>query len=270
MPGNSKTGPTTSTAVTFKIIEPLGFSFVGDFIEMSRKANGGEGGAQSNKLSADMILGIKFYGYDVNGVPIKSTDPLFAEFTNGSADQNSVAERYFNIIFTKFEYSIDERSTEYSISAQISSEQKVNGQINGTTKGTVAITGRTVGDFLSGPNGIMEALSKKNEDIKDKGYTQQATKYSVVFLDKNGKPDPNGPIASATLPNNYEVNLEYQDNTTFDSARCISGCDGYWTDNSTKTGYYGATYLMAGNKYVKDYLQEGDIVKIFIYLPCHL
>jgi hypothetical protein len=72
----------------------------------------------------------------------------------------------------------------------------------------VAISGRTVGDFLSGPNGIMEALSKKNEDIKDKGYTQQATKYSVVFLDKNGKPDPNGPIASAIFPNNYEVNLE--------------------------------------------------------------
>lgn len=212
LPGNSKTGATTTSLIKFKIIEPLGFSFVGDLSEMSSKMNQFNGtGAQPGKFDQYMIIGIKFYGYDVNGVPVKSSDPLFANFVNGATDTNSVAERYFGIMFSKFEYSIDERSTEYSIEAAITSDQMVNGQINGATKGTASLTGRTVSDFLVGSSsstGLMPTLTKKNQDIRDKGYTDFATTYSVVFLDQNGKPDPNGAIATATLPNNYEVNLE--------------------------------------------------------------
>lgn len=213
IPGNSKTGATTSSSMKFKITEPLGFSFVGDLTEMSKQMNRFNQGTGSDltKFQQYMIIGIKFYGYDINGVPIKSSDPLFSNFTNGTSDQNSVAERYFNIIFTKFEYSIDERSTEYTIEAAITSEQQVNGQINGTTKGTAALTGRTVSDFLLGSStakGLMPTLTQKNKDLRDKGYTEYATTYSVVFLDSNRKPDPNGMIASATLPNNFEVNLE--------------------------------------------------------------
>lgn len=220
MPGNTMTGATTSTDIKFKIIEPLGFSFIGDLAEMSNKVNQfnrGSTGATPDKFQQAMIIGIKFYGYDVNGVPMKSSDPRFSEFVNGSTDVNSVAERYFSIIINKFEYSIDERSTEYSIEAAITSEQQAYGQINGTTKGTVNMVGRTVKELLLGATtendvstgtSLIEVLNQKNKDLKDKGYTSEYTTYDIVFLDKTGKVDYNSPIATATLPSNFEVNFQ--------------------------------------------------------------
>lgn len=220
MPNNAASGPTASIDIKFKITEPLGFSFVGDLAEMSTRMNQFNSGAgAADKFQQNFIIGIKFYGYDVNGVPMKSSNPLFSGFQNGSVDQNSVAERYFNILINKFTYSIDERSTEYSIEAAIQSEQSTNGQVNGATKGTIALSGRTVRDVLLGSGvtedsapssgkSLIEVLNQKNEDLKEKGYTAQATTYNIVFLDKNGKPDFNGPIASATLPNNTDVNLQ--------------------------------------------------------------
>ena len=220
MPGNTMTGATTSTDIKFKITEPLGFSFIGDLAEMSNKVNQfnkGTTGAVPDKFQQAMIIGIKFYGYDVNGVPMKSSDPRFSEFVNGSTDVNSVAERYFSIIINKFEYSIDERSTEYSIEAAITSEQQAYGQINGTTKGTVNMVGRTVKELLLGATtendvsvgtSLIEVLNQKNRDLKDKGYTNEYTTYDIVFLDKTGKVDYNSPIATATLPSNFEVNFQ--------------------------------------------------------------
>jgi hypothetical protein len=216
MPGNALQGATTSTDIKFKIIEPLGFNFITDLSEMSNKINQSSSGGSSNKFQQNLIIGIKFYGYDINGLPMKSSDPRFSNFLNGSTDKNSVAERYFSILINKFEYSIDERSTEYSIEAAITSEQQAYGQINGSVKGSISMTGRTVRELLLGSisegefsssTSLIQILNQKNQDLKNKGYLSEATTYNIVFLDKKGKIDYNSPIATATLPNNFEVNF---------------------------------------------------------------
>jgi hypothetical protein len=220
MPGNAITGSTTSFDVKFKIYEPLGFSFVQDLLQMSRRLNQISPSARSssspiNQFEQNYILGIKFYGYDVNGVPVKSTDPEFQKFLNGTTDSNSVAERYLNINFSNFTYSVDDKSTEYTVEAAVLSERMAYGQINGVSKNNISLVGATVEDLLIGQTtqgssvgskSLVNILNSKNQDLKDKNYTEDVTTYRIEFLNKNGQVDTNSPIAKARVPNNTDVN----------------------------------------------------------------
>lgn len=220
MPGNAVTGSTTSFDVKFKIYEPLGFSFVQDLLQMSRRLNqispsARASGSVINQFEQNYILGIKFYGYDVNGTPVKYSDPRFQKYTNGTTDPNSVAERYLNINFSNFTYSVDDKSTEYTVEAAILSERMAYGQINGVSKNNINLVGTTVEDLLVGQTtqgssigskSLVNILNSKNQDLKDKNYTEDVTTYRIEFLDKNGKVDTNSPIAKARVPNNTDVN----------------------------------------------------------------
>ena len=218
MPTNKNTGSTALFKVRFKIVEPLGFNFVGDLVEMGRKVNGLSNVANNQssnptEFQQTFILGIKFYGYDVNGIPVKHSDPNFANFFNGSTDSNSVAERYISLQIADFKYSVDEKSTEYSIECIADSTYAAAGQINGVTKGNFELNGKTVKDFLVGTSGsgnksLVDLLNSKNDDIKNRGYTQYATTYEIKFFDKNKKLDMDGALAMATLPNNLDITSE--------------------------------------------------------------
>jgi len=219
MPLNPMSGTTATWDMKFKIYEPLGFSFLGDLIRMSQLVNQSSEITRQSGLSQFQqvfIMAIRFYGYDVNGNVVRYNDPLVSNFVNGTIDQNSVAERYFVIRFVKFEYSLDDKSTEYSIEAMVDSEFAAAGQINGVVKGQTSLVGKTVKDILVGASsdsqtvsrgakGLVQVLNSKNKDISDKGYTRYSTTYEIKFLGKNRQEDPNSPIAMAALTKSIDL-----------------------------------------------------------------
>jgi hypothetical protein len=200
------------TTMKFKIIEPTSFTFLQDVAKASAKLNQessdlkGTVAALPNGFTQHFIVGIRFYGYDINGKMIESTDPQFSGYNNGYASDNSVIQRYFCIKFSDIKFKLDGKIVTYQCGATITSEQAAYGQMNGTTKTNLKLQGKTVADVLNGIDdsagvksknsvGLMKVLSDQAEANKDRNLLTLPPKYRVEFLDATGKVDPNSPIA---------------------------------------------------------------------------
>ena len=212
LPGGANKA-TTSTEIKFKIIEPTSFTFLQDIAKAAVELNSQSGllkgltQNQPNGFNQNYILGIKFYGYDVDGNLVTSSNPQFVNEKYkdaGYSDQNSIINRYFAIKMSNMKFKLDGKIVTYHCEALVVSEHAAFSQTNGTIKNPLTISGSTVEDVLQGgqtkgSKGLMRVLSDENEGLKDKNVISIPNTYSIEFLDETGKVDPNSPIAKAGL-----------------------------------------------------------------------
>jgi hypothetical protein len=136
------------------------------------------------------VLGIRFYGYDDSGQPVRGTTPIMSTDSNGvmtgkmqeiDPGNNSFAlfERYYPIIITTMTSTVDGRETKYRITAEhngMSALGTKTGQING--KG-FEISASTVGEAL---DKLVSNLNKEQKSMNEgleSGYT-----YSIKYASK--------------------------------------------------------------------------------------
>jgi hypothetical protein len=191
-----------ATSVTFKfdIIEPTSFVFQQDLSRASAELNAQSDimkeaiakGDIPNMFSQHYVLGIKFYGYDVNGSLITSTSEEVKGYDNSSVDKAAVIQRYFAIKINSMKFKLGNKLNVYECEATSLSENISFGEIDGVIKRQVNVTGRTVAEALgaiTSPNtkGLVQILNNDAQDQKDRDLVSVPGKIKIEFLDETGK-----------------------------------------------------------------------------------
>ena len=203
LPGGSNKA-TTSSDIRFKVIEPNGFTFLTDLSRASSQLVGQSAlltasGSKPKPPDQKFILGIRFFGYDVNGNLAKTQSKLQTKSNSSYSDSYSIAERFIAIRFSSIKFKLDGKATVYNMEAYQESEQSTFGQVNGTIKSSAPLvaSGGTVREAIEGTSsgntgnrGLLQFLNESEEDLKRQGKKQIPTVYKVKWVgDKNPIPD---------------------------------------------------------------------------------
>jgi hypothetical protein len=121
--GASTRSATNVTEMSFKIVEPYGFSFLTQLKLASDtlvSTSSGIAGYNSltNSLKQFFIVGIRFLGYDAQGNII---DPSL-KYTGTDMSKNmsgALMERFYDIAINKLQFKLDGRATVYNIGASV-------------------------------------------------------------------------------------------------------------------------------------------------------
>ena len=176
------TSPSPSTDITFKIVEPVGYTFLTRLAKASRALKKISGNDQSASTIADQffIIGIKFYGYDVNG-NITSSQASSRTSSSSSDTSTSITDRYLAIRISKMSFKINGNATIYNVDAYNVSEQGTSGFKNGqlATQGEVFAAKGKVGEALQG---LMDKLNKFQQDQLDLKKIEIPVTYKIKYL----------------------------------------------------------------------------------------
>jgi len=221
LPNTKGRSAVATTELKFKIYEQTGFSFMRDLSTATNNINlqseivkNIDPKFQPGPLKQFYILGIKFTGYDINGLPVKATDPLFRDYNNGYASENSVIERYFGIVLTSVKFKLDGKMVSYDCVAAPNSEMVAYGQMNAVLKKSETLVGETIYDILMGgtensktqSRGLAQSLNDMNEGFKFKNIVNYPNTYKFQFLDADGKDvGKDSPIARGKIFNQATI-----------------------------------------------------------------
>jgi hypothetical protein len=161
-----ETGSTVilSSDITFQIFEPYGFSFMTNLRRAADTLYGANPQVSNLSLTKqDFILGIRFHGYDVNGVAVSDTD-LF--------------EHFIDIQISEMKFKLDGRMVVYNVKAITKPVQSGFNISKGTSKFPQAVTAGTVKE---GVEKYLEQINKSEKDLAEKGG-RTPTKYIVNWL----------------------------------------------------------------------------------------
>jgi hypothetical protein len=195
LPG-AEGGASVSTTMSFKIMEPYSFTFLKDLAKASAKVNQASpmlqgSKEQPNAMQQNYIIGIRFYGYDINGNLVSNTNSAdFTKYKNFLSDNNAVVERFFPIQINNLKFRLDGKMVTYSAEAIILSERAAFGEINGTIKKTCTAVASTVKEALVGTGttssntsrGLFQILNEDGQNQKQREYVDSPTTYEVEFL----------------------------------------------------------------------------------------
>jgi hypothetical protein len=206
MPGGTSKA-TTASDIRFKIVEPNGFTFLTDLNRASDTVVGKSAILKSSPTkpkSPDQkyILGIRFFGYDVNGNLIKSESKLQSGANSSYSDAYSIAERFIAVRLSSIKFKLDGKATVYNVEAYQESEQTTYGQKNGvlTSSAPLVASGGTIREAIegtsggnSGNRGLLQFLNESQEDLKRQEKIEIPTVYKVKWIGENN------PIPDAKL-----------------------------------------------------------------------
>jgi hypothetical protein len=206
LPGGSNKG-TASTEVKFKITEPYGFSFLRDLSIAATNINKAsdftkklDPSKQPNAISQYFIMGVKFYGYDVNGDVVTGGNPLAQGYDNGDdTDPNAVIQRFYPLKLSNMKFSLDGKAVTYAFDGYIFAEFDGYNELNSTIQSAVKISGATVQDALTGEDGIITKMNAANKGQQDRQKIGIPNELEIEFLDENGKVVTDSPISKGRL-----------------------------------------------------------------------
>lgn len=183
---------TAATQFTYKIIEQYGFTFLTRLSELSKYINDNSPLIQSGNINSrpnlyqqHYMIGIKFYGYDVNGNVVQSS--TIPDSTKSLNDSYALYERLFPLSGNKVNFKITGRTTEYFFESTIQSEQAALGTKRGIIPSPGNLTGQTVGEILgnkdeNNKNSLIGWLNSKQTDTKNNKNIEQEQWYDIVWV----------------------------------------------------------------------------------------
>ncbi len=177
---------------SFDIFEPYGFSFATNLRRINdviASYSGGPANNPENPSKQFFILGIKFLGYGVNGIPAKPSDVMSyngadtePNYVTGAIDplsQNgNIFECYKEIQITSIKMKLDGKMTVYQIEAKNAGSQggfsMKRGLINNTTSVTAVNAAQAIDD-------LMMQLNSVQQQRLNSGRIGAVNKYRVVW-----------------------------------------------------------------------------------------
>ena len=156
---------------------------------------GSSTGTPLNPARQLFILGIRFYGYNASGIPVRGVDTTAANNSwggviDGATQQidpgnNSYAlfERYYPILISELTTVVDGRETKYSCKAQSTGMQAL-GTKRGQINNKMEVTGSTAGEQL---DDLMSQLNKEQQKLNNdtgSGYSYDIKYASAEDADR--------------------------------------------------------------------------------------
>jgi len=186
--GTAGTGTDVSLipTLTFQITEPYGFSFLTKLRNASDALKAYTDSTSykdlSNQFKNIYILGIRFYGYDVDGRLIRSGDSLYGEPID-PLGSGALFENYYDIQFSNVKFRLDGKAVVYNIEATGINAQSLLGVKRGRVPTGVKVQGKTVDDVLQGPEGLITKLNKLEQDKVNKKPPDATfpNQYRIVY-----------------------------------------------------------------------------------------
>jgi len=202
---NGSQVPTDDTEITFKIIEPTGFSLVNQLVEATEQVTSVNpelySGVCNNAYQQFYMIGIRFYGYDENGKVYQSDQIAAGDLTSAVTNKNALYERFFPIQIKTFKFKLDGRATIYSIEAAPITTATVLGEARNTTNQIYSLNnGTTVAAAL---NELMNAMNLDQKNQVKAGNRLFPHRYKVEF-----SPDCIETIARARLTDDNTAGLQ--------------------------------------------------------------
>jgi hypothetical protein len=186
--GTKGTGTDTSavTNFNFTVTEPYGFSFL---TNLKRAADALKAYSDStaykdlsNNFKNIFILGIRFYGYDINGSLIKPQDKLFGEPLD-PAGTDALFENYYDMEIANVKFKLDGKTVVYNVEAVSINAQALLGIKRGRIPTGVKVQGKNVNDALQGPDGLLTKLNQIEQGKVDKNPADASipNKFNIVY-----------------------------------------------------------------------------------------
>lgn len=166
---SSETGvPAFIGTSTMSIVEPYGFSFLSNLkrcmlaLQSYSKTTGYK--ENSNALKQFFVLGIKFYGYDINGNLVKGSDVIDGSPLDPGNDTSNLFQSYYDLQLLTFKFQLTGTGTTYNITFSTPSAMANLGTDRGRIRTGANVVGSTVKEMLTGPQGLLTVLEKEQED----------------------------------------------------------------------------------------------------------
>lgn len=187
---SSKSAGTNTSAVadfSFTITEPYGFSFLTNLKRatdaLKRYNDNTEYKLLTNDFKQIYILGIRFYGYDVNGIEVTGPTELFGEPID-PLGSGALFENYYDIQISNVKFRLDGKAVVYNFEAVGMNAQALLGIKRSRIPTGLRVQGSTVSDTLTGPNGLFTKINQSEVEKVSKSPAPDATfpnRFEVVF-----------------------------------------------------------------------------------------
>jgi len=182
--------PSNTLEISFDIIEPYGFSFITKLknardliMKNSKLPNAKE---QTNSMKQFFVLGIRFYGYDVDGNVATGKEYYAQDTVDPLGNANGLYERFFDISIVEMKFKIDGRSTVYNVKAANLPEQTSMTNKNGRINKDIQIQASTVFNALKADSelelGLLTSLNREQQKMLKDGTIEIANEYDVIFI----------------------------------------------------------------------------------------
>lgn len=186
--GTKGTGTDTSAISNFNftITEPYGFSFLTNLKRASEALKSYTDSTTykdlSNQFKNIYILGIRFYGYDINGNLISSQDPLYGAPID-PAGTDALFEQYYDMELVNVKFKLDGKTVVYNVEAVSINAQALLGTKRGRIPTGVKVQGKNVNDALQGPDGLITKLNQIEQGKINKSEPDASipNRYSIVY-----------------------------------------------------------------------------------------
>jgi hypothetical protein len=185
--GAQAIGSATSliSEVKFNITEPYGFSFLTNLKKatdaLKQYSDSTSYKDVSNDFKQIFILGIRFYGYDINGNLIMPQDELYGSPID-PVGTDALFENYYDLQIVNVTFKLDGRSVVYTVEAVGLNAQALLGVKRGRMATGLKIQGATVDDALQGLDGLFTKLNKMEQEKVNKKNATFPNVYRVEYL----------------------------------------------------------------------------------------
>lgn len=167
------------------IVEPYGFSFLSNLkrcltaLQSYSKTTGFK--ENINALKQFFVIGIKFYGYDINGNIVKGSDVIDGSPLDPGNDSTNLFESYYDLELLTFTFQLNGTSTTYNITFSTPGTMTNLGTKRGRILTGARVTGSTVKEMLTGPEGLFTVLQQEQKTQADGKLRQIPNNYEIEF-----------------------------------------------------------------------------------------
>lgn len=176
---------TNTTEISFKIIEPYGFSFLSDLQRAQRilQQRSQRAGYKeiTNSTKQFFILGVRFLGFNQDGSPITGKEKFNDMGTlPGTSDGQGIFEKFYDILLTELKFSLDGKPVTYQIRAGSIPAETSLSTLKGLVNNATQISGSTVKGTLQN---LVEYLNKYQLDLVTQKKITKPNRYAIKWID---------------------------------------------------------------------------------------
>jgi len=178
-------GAANTSAITFNVYEPYGFSFVSnlkraqDSLQAYMDQTGRSQKNLANPTRQFFILGIRFTGYDVNGEILVGEK---GKFLDPTATDNGLFETFYDVAITEIKFKLTGKLVTYNVKTQTLPSKEAFGTKRGLVDLGATIEAGSVYDALLGNKGLIKKLNDEQQRLLDAGSIGKKDTYNIQFL----------------------------------------------------------------------------------------